>query len=178
MPFFRLKKRQNTGVVSIADLFTELEKPLFAYAYRITAEAEVAQDVVQEAFLKLHQSKTAIEKPKAWLYRSVHNLAINTSKRRSKETSFEASVISDFDSDVTSLPNEELEKNEILGLTRIMINQLDERSRSVVHLKFQEELSYKEISARTGISVSNVGYILHQAVSSLVNEFEKLGLRK
>jgi len=43
---------------------------------------------------------------------------------------------------------------------------LDPRSRELIQLKFNEELSYKEISARTGLSTGNVGYLLHHALKS------------
>jgi RNA polymerase sigma-70 factor (ECF subfamily) len=44
---------------------------------------------------------------------------------------------------------------------------LPPRQREMVHLKFSEGLSYKEIANITGASVSNVGFILHTAIKSL-----------
>ena len=191
MPVFRLSKKKVSGSSSFETLFAELEEPLLIHAYQITAERELARDIVQEAFVKLHQAGATVKTPKPWLYRTVHNLSINASKRRSKETSLEASAntsaerASDCENGLAcvpateqSLPSEELEHNEMIGLARLMLSQLDERSRSVVHLKFLDGLSYKEIAERVGISVSNVGYLLHQAVSELADEFDRLGLRK
>ena len=53
---------------------------------------------------------------------------------------------------------------------------LDERSREVVRLKFNEGLSYKEISARMGLGVGNVGYLLHQAIKAVAEELAKNGV--
>ena len=44
---------------------------------------------------------------------------------------------------------------------------LTETEREVIRLKFQNELSYREISEITGLSVSNVGYLLHRGLRSL-----------
>jgi RNA polymerase sigma-70 factor (ECF subfamily) len=45
-----------------------------------------------------------------------------------------------------------------------------------VRLKFNENLSYKEIAARTGLSVSNVGYLLHHALKAVADELAKNGI--
>ncbi len=184
MPFLRFKQARTSRSPStpIVELFEQLEGPLLAYAARITNDAELAQDVVQEAFIKLHQSPTAIETPKAWLYRTVHNLAINQSKRRSREVSLEAAraapqaAIAESADDLP--PGRDLERQELADLARLLIAQLDARSRAVVELKFKEELNYKEIADRLQLSVSNVGYILHHAVKSLADEFNRMGVSK
>ena len=46
----------------------------------------------------------------------------------------------------------------------ITIRPLDERSRELIRLKFHEDLSYKEIAARTGLKPGHVGYLLHHAL--------------
>jgi RNA polymerase sigma-70 factor (ECF subfamily) len=58
------------------------------------------------------------------------------------------------------------------------LEALDERSRELIRLKFNEELSYKEISARTGLSVGNVGYLLHHALKAIAEELAKNGVVK
>lgn len=183
MSFLRFRKapKRATDTTPLAQLFEALEEPLLAYAFRITASVEMAQDIVQDAFIKLHQASTPIESPKAWLYRTVHNHAINLSKRRSRERPLEAATtaaapyLAGLADD--ELPSAELERNELVGLARLMVEQLEEPARQVVALKFQEGLAYKQIAERTGLSVSNVGYILHHAVKSLADEFQRLGVK-
>jgi RNA polymerase sigma-70 factor (ECF subfamily) len=43
-------------------------------------------------------------------------------------------------------------------------------------LKFDEDLSYKEISERTRLSISNVGYLLHHALKDMAAELKKTGV--
>jgi RNA polymerase sigma-70 factor (ECF subfamily) len=58
----------------------------------------------------------------------------------------------------------------------LSLETLDERSRELIRLKFNDELSYRDISARTGISVSNVGYILHHALKTIGDELARTGV--
>ena len=61
-------------IQEFAKYFQELESPLIAYAYQIVQDCEEARDQVQEAFKRMIQQDEVIEKPKAWLYRTVRNL--------------------------------------------------------------------------------------------------------
>jgi RNA polymerase sigma factor (sigma-70 family) len=59
---------------------------------------------------------------------------------------------------------------------RLSLETLDTRSRELVRLKFNEGLSYKEIAERTGLSIGNVGYILHHAVKTIALELARNGV--
>ena len=63
-----------------------------------------------------------------------------------------------------------------VGLVRLSLETLDERSRELVRLKFEENLSYKEISARPGLKVGHVGYLLHHALKGMADELAKNGV--
>ena len=45
-----------------------------------------------------------------------------------------------------------------------------------IRLKFNEELSYKEISARTGLNIGHVGYLLHHALKAIADELARNGV--
>jgi len=53
---------------------------------------------------------------------------------------------------------------------------LDDRSREVIRLKFNDELSYKDIAARTGLTAGNIGFILHRALKTIAAELAKTGV--
>jgi len=65
---------------------------------------------------------------------------------------------------------------EGIGLVRLTLEGLDARSRELIRLKFNENLSYKEISERTGLKTGNVGYILHCALKTMAGELAKNGV--
>src|SRR5213075_2337299 len=71
------KASAESGWDTIEELFEALESPLLAYAIRFTGEAAAAEDMVQEAFMRLHAQFDEVREPRKWLYRTVHNLALN-----------------------------------------------------------------------------------------------------
>ncbi len=155
-----------------------MESPLLAYARRIIGDFNVAEDIVQEAFMKLHTQFQKVLAPQAWLYRTVHNLAIDHQRRTSKivlvgpSGEDEDCPINDA-SDSQPLPDEQIARWEGIGLVRLVLETLDERSRELIRLRFNEDLSYKEISERTGLTVGHVGYLLHHALKAMAVELEQ-----
>src|SRR5687768_2471109 len=69
---------------SIEELFSALESPLLSYALRLLGDRALAEDTVQEAFMKLHAQFSEVREPRRWLYRTVHNLALNHRRRSDK----------------------------------------------------------------------------------------------
>jgi RNA polymerase sigma-70 factor (ECF subfamily) len=169
------------GWETIEELFTALESPLLGYALRYTGERAQAEDVVQEAFMKLHAQFESVEKPRPWLYRTVHNLALNQRRAAGKTVSLDQFSEDENSSAVETadpalLPDEKIIRLEGIGLVRISLNALDARSREMIRLKFNDELSYKEIAARLGLTTSNVGFILHHALKTIAAELAKTGV--
>ena len=167
-------------IESIEDLFAALESPLLSYALRLVGERALAEDTVQEAFMKLHAQFAEVREPRRWLYRTVHNLALNQRRQASKVVPLrqpaEGETTTADAADPEPLPDEQIVRWEGIGLVRLSLGTLDERSREVVRLKFNEDLSYKEISERTGLAPGHVGYLLHHALKAIAAELARTGL--
>ena len=166
---------------SIEEAFLALEAPLLAYALRLLKEPAMAQDTVQEAFVRLHGDWHSVRDPRRWLFRTVHNLALNQHRRDSKviplhPASADGSVPAFEPADTQPLPDEYMTRLEHVGLVRLSLGALDDRSRELVRLKFDEDLSYKEMSERTGLTVSHVGYLLHHALKAIEQDLAKKGV--
>jgi len=163
---------------TIEELFSALESPLLNYALRLSGELSVAEDLVQEAFMKLHAQFEQVREPRRWLYRTVHNLALNQRRAAGKIISLNTGA-DENERDATDpqpLPDEQIARLEGIGLVRLGMEVLDERSREVLRLKFTENLSYKEISARTGLKIGHVGYLLHHALKTMAEELSRNGV--
>jgi RNA polymerase sigma factor (sigma-70 family) len=166
---------------SIEELFRALESPLLAYAVRLLGDMTMAEDIVQEAFLRLHAQFDEVREPRHWLYRTVHNLSLNHRRNNRKIVPLEPSANPGTSPgqeppDPLPLPDEQLVRLESIGQVRLSLQSLDERSRELVRLKFNEDLSYKEISARTGLTMGHVGYLLHHALKNIASELAKAGV--
>ena len=171
----------SAGGESIEALFLALESPLLTYAVRLTSDPAAAEDVVQDAFMKLHAQSGQVREPRRWLYRTVHHLALNHQRAAGRTVSLaspaDGPVALAFDPpDPQPLPDEQIARLESLGHVQLSLHSLDERSRELIRLKFQEELSYKEMSARTGLSAGLVGYLLHHALKTIADELARAGV--
>ena len=169
------------GWETIEELFATLESPLLSYALRLTGDATVTEDVVQEAFMKLHAQFDEVREPRRWLYRTVHNLALNHRRQAGKIVSLnlpgdDGAPPANDTADPQPLPDEQIARWEGIGLVRLSLGTLDDRRRELIRLKFNEELSYKEISARTGLNIGHVGYLLHHALKAIADELARNGV--
>jgi RNA polymerase sigma factor (sigma-70 family) len=167
---------------TIEEVFAALESPLLAYARRLVGDFAVAEDVVQDAFMKLHSQFKQVRTPQPWLYRTVHNLAVDHQRRASRIVLVDDRTSEDMPANDTSdsqpMPDEQIARWEGIGLVRLVLETLDARSRELIRLRFEEELSYKEIAESTGLTVGNVGYILHHALKAMALELEKTEVAK
>ena len=64
-------------------------------------------------------------------------------------------------------PGAVLEQKEEGESIFALLNELSANQREVIRLKFQNDLSYKEIAAITQLSVTNVGFLLHTGLKKL-----------
>ncbi len=166
---------------TMEELFAALEGPLLAYASRLAGQFNLAEDIVQDAFMKLHAQFGQVQEPRRWLYRTVHNMALNQRRAGNKIVPLhpapeESQSNTPETADTAPLPDEQIARWENIGLVRLGLETLDFRSRELVRLKFNENLSYKEIGERTGLKSSHVGYLLHHALKAIAEELAKHGV--
>lgn len=149
---------------------------LIRYTNQILRDEERAKDVVQEAFMKLIDEDPAqIEKllPQ-WLYRVCRNAAIDIWRREKKIDPFDESQENALQSNVKNA-EDDLSAQQSMSVMLVELGKMDPKHQEVLRLKFNDELSYKEISEITGYTVTNVGFILHDAVQKLKNRVKKGG---
>lgn len=70
-------------------LFESEEGALLAFAVGLVKRRPVAEELVQEAFLRLHEVWDQVENPRGWLFRSLRNLALNHLRDHRHETPLE-----------------------------------------------------------------------------------------
>lgn len=158
---------------SIEEIFDHEESPLLRYAYGMLARREIAEEIVQDAFLKLHKHWNDIETPRAWLYRAVRNLCLNHLRKHQRESLSEES---DNEPSPTQHPDEKLGRMEAVGTLRILIEELPPEDRDLIQLKYHDELSYGKIGDRLDLGTGNVGYKLHHLLKQLSHALQKAGI--
>ena len=145
----------------------DYEKPLTRYAAAITGDAEIARDVVQDTFLKLCRAdRPALNgRLAAWLYTTCRNGAIDV-RRKSRRTNPASTDVETRAADQPS-PGSAAEQKETAGEMLRLVALLPENQREVIRLRFQGGLKYREISEVTGLTVSNVGFLIHTAIDTI-----------
>ena len=159
--------------ISLRELFNAEESALLRYAYGIVGQRETAEDLVQEAFLRLHEHWSEVTSPKAWMYRSIRNLALNYLRDHRRETPMDDKA--EWQSE-TPQADEELGKMEAVGALRMLMAEMQEQDQQLIAMKYKRQLSYEDISKQTGLSVSNVGYKLHHLLKGLADSLRRLGV--
>ena len=144
------------------------QKPLTRYVRNILRNLESAREIVQETFLRLWKNGLVEEGPplRIWLYRTCRNLAIDILRKEGKMRLLKEGEENDLVCP-DELPAEKIEKQQLKAGLLQQLDTLPEKDQEVLRLKFQEELSYQEISEVTGHSVSHVGVLLHTAILTL-----------
>ena len=152
-------------------LLERYERPLVRYSWSILADLEAARDVVQETFIRLcrrWETEGAEigegEHTEAWLFTVTRNLSIDHQRKQSRIIYLPQTAERMAEEPVPGAAMEQREAREsIFGL----LDQLSENQRDVIRLKFQNDLSYKEIADITGLTVTNVGFLLHTGLKKL-----------
>lgn len=155
------------------------EGPLLRYAGHVLNDADAAQDVVQEAFIRLlHHWKEPLDpcaKLSNWLYRVAYNCAVDYLRKRTRQRLLYRRFADEIAPAVPPDRGRGFRIGEAAARAAAALDTLPMRERQLVILKVYEEKSYKEISAITGLTVGNVGYILHHAMKKLAAVLQREG---
>ena len=144
------------------------ERPLTQYAARITGCRERARDAVQETFLRLEKLPPGAltSDPAKWLFTVCRQRAIDICRKENRMTFLDQET-AEARPDPEPGPAETLARKEAAGFLLGILANLPPRQQEVIQLKFQNGLSYAEISEITQLSVSNVGFLLHRGLKAL-----------
>jgi RNA polymerase sigma factor (sigma-70 family) len=148
----------------VIDALERHEGPLIRYANWLLGDLESARDVVQETFLRLckEDPQRIGEHVAPWLFTVCRNLVLDARRQATRNTPIEG-----VDTAAACDLDEQHDARQALARILAVLDSLPRNQREVVHLRFQGGLSYKEISAVTALSVSNVGFLLHTAVRAI-----------
>jgi RNA polymerase sigma factor (sigma-70 family) len=146
----------------------EFEGPLLRYAARLTGDDELAQDVVQETFLRLcaEDPSKVQDRLAPWLFKVCRSRAIDVRRKERKTMRLENGQTLECESTEPD-PAAAFEQRDAAGRMLEMLDTLPQNQHEVLHLKFQQGLSYREISDITNHSVSHVGVLIHTAIKTL-----------
>ncbi len=144
-------------------LLERYKDKLYSYIYFSVRNDELAEDIFQETFVKaivtIQQGRyTENGKFIAWLTRIAHNLVIDFFRQEKNEN-----VVSNDETEVdlfndVKLSDDNIEtklvNDQVLRDVRRLVDFLPDNQREVVYMRFYQDLSFKEISEITGVSIN------------------------
>jgi RNA polymerase sigma factor (sigma-70 family) len=169
--------------ITLTALLERYERPLIRYAQSIVGDLENARDIVQETFIRYAQlsvrccettaettessAATPPTDPKhleAWLFTVTRNRSLDHLRKFSRIIPMP--LPEDRRSEEPG-PDQALESRDAAAWMAQLLEQLTPNQREVVRLKFQNDLSYQDIAQLTGLSITNVGFLLHVGLKKL-----------
>lgn len=155
-------------------------RELYQFVLRFTGDSVTADDVVQDAFLQVHNSAESFDPSrrfKPWLFTIAANKARDSLRRRNRrrEVPFDATIggqesesggkfLDMLATDEESTPLEELQADENRQLVRQIVESMPENLSEVLILGYYHRFPYKEIAEIIGIPLGTVKSRLHAAI--------------
>ena len=138
-------------------IYQEMSTPLFTVILRILRDRNLAEDVLQELFVKLFRSPPSVRKPRAYLFQSARNLAIDTLRRRPEESEL---------NEQTPAPDHTEAQAERLDL-RAALDALPLAERQIVSLHINGGLKFRGIAAMMGLPLGTALWKYQKALNAL-----------
>lgn len=167
------------GDTDIFRLIVERYEPkLMRYSLYLLKDYDAASDVVQDTFIKAYMNLRSfkLKKPfSPWIYRILHNGAMNAIKANKKTYSLSAvdeigdNFLIKFDTDKV------LDKKLLNKKVRRCLSSIDIKYQEILELSFFENLKYEEISDILHIPTSTVGVRIRRAKEMLKKVCQKEG---
>lgn len=167
------KKDTHQQVTQLARLHGRM---VFATAYRILGNAQGAEDVQQDVFLKLLRKSPSNESVNNWpalLRVMAQNRALDVLRRESKKRHIE------LDPDIEGIdghPDEDLLQHQRARQLRDALTRLSSKDATLFGLRFIENLSYEQIANQLGGTANKVGVQIHrikQRISDFIQQAQK-----
>lgn len=156
-------------------LFREYFTPLSYFALGYVNDLDTAKEVVQEVFINLWNKKDSIKSDKsvkAYLYTSVRNRCLNYIRDHKKFRSYVLDV--EIEDTEIFVENNSLTQEETQIKIHQAIDKLPEKCKEVFRLSRFDELKYKEIAEKLGISIKTVEVQISKALKILRKELKEL----
>ena len=157
----QLVKMVLSGQTAAFELLVQrYQKQIFALAYRLGGDYDEAQDMAQEAFVRIYQELSRFDTGRRffpWMYRVAHNTCVNILHKRPKDTSSLEDALPFWEDDnSSSSPTEAFALQERAEKVQSALQSLPENYRLPLVLKYLEGMSYQEISDQLSLPVSTI----------------------
>jgi RNA polymerase sigma-70 factor (ECF subfamily) len=169
-----IKRAREYDTQALAEVYDRYAEAIYRYLYRLLRDANEAEDLTSEVFLKLLQVLGTPRAPRdrlqGWLYRVAHNLAMDWFRREGARKTLELNEELVANGDSPSAAVEERQFHQQLGMA---LSKLTSGQQQVILLRFGEGLRIADVSRLMGKSEGAIRVLQHRAVKRLSKLLER-----
>ncbi len=170
--------------LAFAELVEKYKQPLYNFIFRTLRDESESEDVAQTVFLQVYKSRARYERTakfSTWLFTIARNLCLNEIRRRSRHpaesleeshSEHEDQPQRQYEDKKIFLPTDEALQGELARKIEEALNDLPENQRTAIWLCRQDELSYEEIAAVLGCSLSATKSLIHRGRETLKDKLK------
>ena len=167
-------KTDNISSTEFGKLFFEFKPRFIALAYRYVRDRETAEDLVSDSFMtfwEMHETLPADINVPAYILTSVKNRCLNHLNAQIRHRRAEQDIQADVRS-LSACDPDLLFSEEIRAILKQAVRKMPKMTRSVFLLSRIRNMTYSEIAAELGISVSHVNFEIRRALNLMRSELK------
>ncbi|MFO8079701.1 MAG: RNA polymerase sigma factor [Armatimonadota bacterium] len=175
----RVIEGDEDAFVALIDMYRDRAVNI---AYRYIGERASAEDIAQEAFVRIYETRERFDPSQdfsPWFYRILTNLCLDHLRREDRRGGHLRLVSDDegpqqLPASETASPAEHVERQELSARVQSALKSLSDRQRMALVLQHYEALSYDEIAEAMGCSRGTVDGLLSRARATLRDRLSEL----
>ena len=168
-----------------SDLLEQYQRPVYSIVVRMVRDPGLAEDLTQETFIKAFRALGTFDRSRkfsSWLFTIAHNTTIDHIRRKQLPTVSMEPASDEPGEGLAFLavasdpsPEEVMTHRELASDLELALSGLRAEYAEVLVLRFQQSLSYEEISEITGLALGTVKTHLFRARKALAEALERRG---
>jgi RNA polymerase sigma-70 factor (ECF subfamily) len=162
-------------VDAFTSIFNFYEPRIFPFVFKMTKSETIAEEVVQEVFIKLWTNRASladVDSPKSYLFRMASNQTITHLRSKARQMKL-VKVMAHLTDEESNATEEFLQLKEVQSLVHEAVEQLPPQRKLIYTMSRQQGLKNDEIAQRLDISVSTVKNQLTEALRTIKNHLKQ-----
>ena len=173
--YIEFKKIKDGDIKTFEKIFRRYYAPLYLYAFGITGQKEIGEEITQDTFYNIWKEREKIQiihSLKSYLYKSVKNRSLQYLEHLRVREKYRENVLQEKSIASEPSPDQLLEYKELEEVLKQTLKKLPERCRQIFYMHRMNGKKYKEIAENLSVSVKTVEAEMTKAYRTLRKEVE------